>query len=96
MYSKKLTESWYIAKSTQDPNLLIEILRKNKNDMPAQYAAQNPNCPPEILIEILQREKNDEVSYYAALHPNCPHKNKTEWMKKINNNPKKQYKKRKK
>ena len=61
-----------VAETTKDPSILINILRRNKDDIVSYYAASNPNCPPEILAEVLKRNKDDNVSWNAAENPNCP------------------------
>ncbi len=62
--------SIYVARTTKDPKILVEILKRNDNDSVSCYAALNPNCPPEMLAEILKRNKNDWTSRYAAGNPN--------------------------
>jgi hypothetical protein len=71
-----------IARSTKDPNVLIEILRRGHSDMVSWNAASNPNCPPEMLVEVLKRGNNDSVSRYAANNPNCPSEMLVEVLKK--------------
>ena len=39
-----------LAKTTKDPEMLAEILRRGKDDLVSWYAANNPNCPPEARI----------------------------------------------
>jgi hypothetical protein len=80
-------EEWYneeVAKMTKDPQILIDILRKGKDDYISQMAAMNPNCPPEILTEVLRRKRDDTVSFYAANNPNCPLEYKIKWMQATN------------
>jgi hypothetical protein len=69
-YSQLYSEE--VARTTTDPKILIDILRRGNNDWVSYYAAQNPNCPPEILAEVLRRGNDDGVSYYAVENPNCP------------------------
>ncbi|GAH30647.1 unnamed protein product, partial [marine sediment metagenome] len=54
------------------PDVLREILQRDKNNGASYYAAENPNCPPDTLREVLQRGKNDQVSWHAAETPNTP------------------------
>ena len=61
-----------VAKTTTDPKILNDILRRGKDDNVSYSAAQNPNCPPEALAEVLKRGKDDDVSQSAAQNPNCP------------------------
>ena len=61
------------------PEILVEVLKRGKNDWVSQNAAWNENCPPEILAEVLRRGKNDKVSQFAAENPNCPPKEKIKW-----------------
>jgi len=84
----KLSQSWYtidIAKSTKDPQILTDILRRGKNDGVSYYAAENPHCPPEILTEVLRRGNSNSVSYSAADNPNCPPEILTEVLRRGNN-----------
>ena len=66
----KYTEK--IAVMTQDPKILIKILKRGKDNPVSDCAAGNINCPPEILVEILRRGNNDHISWNAAMNPNCP------------------------
>jgi len=73
--------SSYTASSPNCPKeLLVEVLKREKNDNISYWVARNSNCPKEILVEILRREKDDYVSRNAANNPNCPLKEKIEWM----------------
>jgi len=70
-----------LARSTKDPQILTDILRRGENDWACGNASNNPNCPPEMLVEILRRGKNDSVSFNAAFYnPNCPLEEKIKWM----------------
>ena len=50
------------------PEILVEILKRNKNDYVSMYAARNPNTDPEILTEVLRRNNNDSVSRYNLIY----------------------------
>jgi len=68
-------EAWYIeqiANTTDDPNILRNIIERGNNDWISQCAAQNKNCPSELLRMILEREKDDHVSHCASKNKNCP------------------------
>jgi len=73
---KKEQSELEIARTTNDPKILTEILKRGIDDEVSQNAVKNPNCPKEILVEILSvanwKEKDDFVSQYAACNPNCP------------------------
>ena len=43
-----------VAKTTADSKILVEILRKENNDIVSQIAASNPNCPLEAKIKWMQ------------------------------------------
>ena len=73
-----------VAKTTTDSKILVEILRKENDDIVSQYAVQNPNCPPEMLVEVLKRGNNDWVSCYAARNTNCPPEILVEVLKREN------------
>ena len=60
------------AENTKDPNVLMDILEKGKNDYASQRAAKNSICPPDALRMVLKRGENDDVSRYAAENENCP------------------------
>ena len=78
----KISQSYTVevAKTTKDPNILTNILKRNNNDEVSCYAAYNPNCPPEALAEVLKRNNNDNVSYLAARNPSCPPLARIRWM----------------
>ena len=61
-----------IAVTTSDPNILTEMIRREKNDYATRHAVSNRFCPPEILTEVIRRGLDDLVSKYAAMNPNCP------------------------
>jgi hypothetical protein len=86
---KRYSQSWYteeVARTTKDPKILTEILRRGKDDNVSDFAVKNPNCPPEILVEILRRGgKDDRVSCYAASNPNCPPKALVEILRRGKN-----------
>jgi hypothetical protein len=65
------------------PEILAEVLRREKDDWVSIYAVQNPNCPPEALAEVLRRGKDNEVSRYAAENKNCPPEYNWFWKNKI-------------
>ena len=68
-------ESWYneeVAKTTKNPQILTDIIRKDYNDTVAWNAVKNPNCPQKMLVDILKKGNNDVISFYAAENPNCP------------------------
>ena len=67
---KKYTEK--IAKNTKDPEILMDILKRGKDNWISRSAASNKNCPPEILAEVLKRGNDDWISSIAAKNPNCP------------------------
>ncbi len=61
-----------IARTTKDPKILVEILKRNNDDDVSKSAAINPSCPPEMLVEILKRNIDNFVSRYAAYNRSCP------------------------
>ena len=74
----KYTEE--IARTTKDPSILIDILRKGDSEYFCILAVVNRNCPPEILAEVLKRGKDDGVSRCAVRNPNCPPEARINWM----------------
>jgi len=74
------------AKTTTDPQILTNILKRGNNDDVSQNAARNPNCPTEMLTEILKKGNNNYVSYYAAGNPNCPPEALVEVLRRKNDN----------
>ena len=64
------------------PEILAEVLRREKDDPYSWHAVYNSSCTPEMLAEVLERGKDDYVSRNAALNPNCPPEARTNWMMK--------------
>jgi len=69
-----------IARTTKDPKILTDILKRGNNCLVSLNAASNPNCPSEALVEVLKRGNNDGVSYWAIKNPNCPPEAIIKWM----------------
>ena len=69
-----------LARNTEDPRILTEILRKGEDNWISWNAARNHNCPIETLLEVLKRGKEDWVSWNAADNPNCPLEARIKWM----------------
>ena len=92
---KRYTIEIEVAKTTKDPNILTEILKRNKDDYVSCSAAENPSCPPEALAEVLKRNKDNNVSYFASRNPKCPSLAKIRWMQNTGQiakeDPKKHY-----
>jgi hypothetical protein len=84
-----------IARTTKNPQILTDILRRGNDDSISRYAASNPKCPPEALAEILKRENSDDVSrttaYSVALNPSCPLEILAEVLERGKNNYLSQY-----
>ncbi len=64
--------------------MLVEILKRNNDDLVSYNAASNPSCPPEILAEVLKRNNDDLVSRGAAMNPSCPPEMLVEILKRNN------------
>jgi hypothetical protein len=64
------------------PEILVEVLKRRKDDYVSYYAVRNPNCPIEMLKEVLDRGNDDWISKYASQNPNCPDEAKIKWMQK--------------
>jgi hypothetical protein len=79
-FTKLEIDELNLARSTKDPKILMEILRKGENSWACGSACLNPNCPLEMLVEVLRRGKEDDVSWNAYLNPNCPLEEKIKWM----------------
>ncbi len=64
----------YIAKNPNcPPELLVEILKRDKDDYVSCLAARNPNCPPRAKIEWMrntgQIEKEDPTKHIIEYEP---------------------------
>ena len=58
-----------LARTTKDPKILADILRRGKDDEVSWNAAYNPSTPPDALAEVLRRGNDDYVSWNAASNP---------------------------
>jgi len=74
-----------LARTTKDPKILADILRRGKDDEVSWNAAYNPSTPPDALAEVLRRGNDDYVSWNAASNPSSPPDALAEVLRRGNN-----------